>query len=224
MTLIAFDLRHPEMAAHELGAANRQLAREDEVPESIVRLIRDLCDQIADTGTEALQGIDPYFWIELQQAALRAQQVAYEDDPTERRRRARVALEQLRFLLTRLAERQPVAEDRPIEEVVRWLDAVVAVPQRRKAHLLNVSARTYQRWVSATDATRPEGEDERAIRLLARIVSQLRHSLGGGGVVDWLTYPREELDGARPIDLLRVPEATDRLLGTAVATRSIAAA
>jgi hypothetical protein len=224
MTLVAFDLRNPEGAAHELGEANRRLAGEEMVPGSITELIRDLCDQIAETDTEALQAIDPYLWIELQQAALRAQQVVYTDDAADQRRRARIALEQLRFLLTRLAERRPVAEDRPIGDVVRWLDSVVPVPQRRKADLLRVGERTYQRWVSATNPTHPEADDERAVRLLARIVSQLRHSLGGRGVVDWLEHSREELDGAPPVDVLRDPEATGRLLELAVATRSSVAA
>jgi uncharacterized protein (DUF2384 family) len=224
MTTVAFDLRHPELIAHELAEANRRLAREDEVPPSILELVRELSEQIADTGTSELEAIDPFLWIELQSAALKALGAIQEGDPREERRAIRIGLEQLRFLLTRLAERQAVSEDRPAKELVRWLDHIIPVPQRRKAELLGVADRTYQRWVSAGDSTEPEAADERSIRLLARIAGQLRHSLGGAGVIDWLEHPRDELDGDRPIDMLQDPAGTDAVLRLAVATRSSTAA
>jgi uncharacterized protein (DUF2384 family) len=62
------------------------------------------------------------------------------------------------------------------------------------------------------------------MRLIARITGQLRHSLGGAGVIDWLEYPRDELDGARPIDRLNDPTGPDRVLQLAMATRGSAAA
>jgi uncharacterized protein (DUF2384 family) len=219
MSTVAFDLRHPELIAHELAEANRRLAREDEVPPSILGLVRELSEELADTDASELEAVDPYLWIELQRAALKTLGAIQEGDPREERRAVRVGLEQLRFLMTRLAERQPVAEDRPVKDVVRWLDQVIAVPQRRKAEVLGVAARTYQRWVSATDPTVPDGEEERVIRLLARIAGQLRHSLGGPGVIDWLEHPRDELDGARPIDRLQDPAGTDAVLRLAVAAR-----
>lgn len=136
----------------------------------------------------------------------------------------RIGLEQLRFLMSRLAERQPVMEDRPIKDVLRWLDQVVAVPQRRKADLLGVTERTYQRWVSAGDATGPAHDDERAVRLTARVVAQLRHAFGGAGVIDWLEHPRDELGGERPIDCVRDAAGTEAVLRLAVATRGSVAA
>jgi uncharacterized protein (DUF2384 family) len=224
MPAIAFDLRNPELVAHELAEANRRLAREDAVSASILELIRDVCEQIADIEARELEAIDPYLWIELQQAALKTLGALGEGDPRAERRQVRIGLEQLRFLLTRLAEREPVAEDRPITEVARWLDQVIAAPQRRKAEILGVGERTYQRWIAVGSPTVPDAQDERALRLLARIVNQLRHSLGGAGVVDWLEHPRDELGNARPIDLLRDATATERLLTLAVATRAVAAA
>jgi uncharacterized protein (DUF2384 family) len=224
MPTVAFDLRQPELVVHELAAANHGLAREGEVPASILELVRELSEQIADTDTSELEAVDPYLWIELQRAALKTLGAIQEGDPRAERREVRIGLERLRFLMTRLAERQPVAEDRPIKELVRWLDQVIPVPQRRKAELLAVAERTYQRWISATESTAPEGDDERAVRLLARIAAQLRHSLGGAGVIDWLEHPRDELDGARPIDTLQDATATDAVLRLAVATRGSAAA
>jgi uncharacterized protein (DUF2384 family) len=222
MSLVALDLRHPDLVARELGEANARLSREREVPTSIVGLISDLAEQIADADSADLQAIDPYLWIELQQAALRAQAAAHDDDSDVRRRRIRISLEQLRFLLTRLAERQPVAEDRPVNDVARWLDQVLAVPQHRKAELLGVGTRTFQRWIGQKP-TRPEPEDERALRMVARIASQLRHSLGGIGIVDWFEHPLDELGGRRPRDLVRESESTEQLLSLAVGSRSSAA-
>jgi|SRR5947209_6503526 len=224
MTSVAFDLRQPDLAAHEIGEANRRLARMDEVPGSTVEFVRALGEQIADTGSSDLEGIDPYLWIELQRAALKALAAVQEGDRRAQRRAVRIGLEQLRFLLTRLAERQPVMEDRPIGDVVRWFDQVVAVQQRRKAELLGVADRTYQRWISASDPTLPDGPDERTVRLTARVVAQLRHALGGAGVIDWLEHPRDELDGARPVDRLQDPAGTEAVLGLAVATRGSTAA
>jgi uncharacterized protein (DUF2384 family) len=222
MSLVAFDLRHPDLVAHELGEANLRLARAEEVPASIVGLIADLSEQIADADSADLQAIDPYLWIELQQAALRALRAAYDGESDDQRRQVRISLEQLRFLLTRLAERQPVADDRPIQDVARWLDTVLVVPQRRKAELLGVGTRTFQRWI-AQDPTRPEAEDERALRIVARIANQLRHSLGGAGIVDWLEQPRDELGGRRPVDILRNSNSTEQLLSLAVGSRASAA-
>lgn len=224
MTTVAFDLRNPELVSHELAEANRRLAREEEVPSSILELVRDLSEQIADTEASDLEAVDPYLWIELQRAALKALGAIGEGDPRVERREVRVGLEALRFLMTRLAERQPVAEDRPSKEVVRWLDEVVSVPQRRKAELLGVAERTYQRWVSTKEPTAPEGEQEHVVRLVARIAAQLRHSLGGAGVIEWLEQPRDELDGARPIKRLLDPDGTEAVLRLAVAARGSAAA
>jgi uncharacterized protein (DUF2384 family) len=224
MPLVAFDLRHPELVAHELEEANRRLAREEEVPVSITGLIGELSEQIADADAADLQAIDPYLWIELQQAALRGLAALREEDAAAQRRQVRIALEQLRFLLTRLAERQPVAEDRSPNEVARWLDHVLTVPQQRKAELLGIGSRTYQRWISDSNPTTPDGDDEHVLRLLARVVNQLRHALGGTGVVEWLDHPHDGLDGRRPVEALRDPEAIETLLSLAVGTRSSAAA
>lgn len=219
MPTVAFDLRHPELVARELGEANLKLAREHEVPASIVGLISDLSEQIAEADSADLQAIDPYLWIELQQAALKALHAAHDYDADNQRGRIRVSLEQLRFLLTRLAERQPVAEDRQINELARWLDQVLTVPQGRKAEVLGVAPRTFQRWVAATP-TEPEPNDARALRIVARIANQLRHSLGGAGIVDWLERPRDELGGQRPADVLRDSDSAEQLLSLAVASRS----
>lgn len=224
MSALAFDLRHPELVVREVDEANRRLAGERDVPASIIELVDLVAVAIGDANAGQLASVDPYLWIQIQSAAIRAQHAAHLEDSRERRRGVRIALEEIRFLFARLAERQPVAEDRPVDDVLRWLDEKLAVPQRQKAELLGVGERTYQRWVSTTESAAPEGGQERRVRLVARMTAQLRHVLTGPGVVDWFETPNHELGDVAPIDLLLDASATERLLELAVAPRSVQAA
>jgi hypothetical protein len=163
-------------------------------------------------------------WIRVQGSALRAQAALRGEDP-ERRRQLRLALEQMRFLFARLAEREPIGEERSPNEVARWLESTLpSVPQPRKAGLLGVGLRTYQRWISDRASTTPTGEDERRLRVVARIVNQLRHSLTGPGVIEWFEHPRADLDGARPVEVLDDPDRLEPLLAAAAASRGNVAA
>src|SRR5437763_7504335 len=143
---VAFDIRNPEAVTRELSEANQRLAREAEVPRSILNLLEDLSLSIGDTDARSLGSVDPFLWINIQAAALRAQHAAHLEDERAQRRAIRLSLEELRFLFARLGERQPVAEDQPIKDVLLWLDSKLDVPQKRKADLLGVGERTYQRW------------------------------------------------------------------------------
>ena len=224
MAATALDLRDPAAVAHELGEANRRLARERETPAAVAGLVQDVADAIAAGDDGIAARVNPWLWIRLQSAALRAQAALRDDDP-RRRRQLRLALEQMRFLFARIADRQPVGEDQPATEVARWFDRTLAsVSQPAKAQLLQVSSRTYQRWVSDREPGRPSGEDERRLRVAARIVNQLRHSLTAPGVVDWFEHPRADLDGASPADVLGDPEQLERLLAAAAASRGNVAA
>jgi hypothetical protein len=224
MPAIGFDLRHPELVARELSEANRRLALEPETPLSIVGLVEDLTDAIGGADDHALAAINPWLWIAVQGAALRAQSALREADP-DRRRHLRLALEQLRFLFARIADRQPVGEDEPSDAVARWLEATLpSVSQQRKADLLGVGLRTYQRWVSERERAAPAGDDDRRLRVVARLVNQLRHSLTGPGVVDWFEHPRADLGGARPVELLDDPDRLEPLLAAAAASRGNVAA
>lgn len=224
MSAVAFDIRHPEAVAHELGEANTRLAREPKVPSSIIGLIEEVAWAIGNADAAAVATIDPSLWIQIQAAALRAQSAAGLADDREQRRAARIALEQIRFLFARLAERQPVSEDQPIKDVLGWLDEKLAIPQRRKADLLGIGERTYQRWISADESAVPEAEQEHRVRVVARITAQLRHVLTGSGVADWFETPMEDLGGRRPLDALGDPAAVERVLQLAVAPRSFTAA
>lgn len=224
MSATAFDLRQPSAVAHELGEANRRLAREPETPGSVVSRVGDIAAAIAEGSDGEVAIINPWLWIRVQGAALRAQVALREDDP-RRRRELRLALEQLRFLFARIADREAIGEDRPASEVARWLEETLpSISQRRKADLLGVGLRTYQRWVSEGDPTTPSGDDERRLRVVGRIVNQLRHSLTGPGVIDWFEYPRADLDGASPAHVVTDPSRLDALLAAAAASRGNLAA
>jgi hypothetical protein len=224
MSATAFDLRQPAAVEHELGEANRRLAREPETPASIIGLVQDVADAIAVGHEHEAAVVNPWLWIQVQGAALRAQSALREDDP-KRRRELRLALEQTRFLFARIAEREPIGEDRSAGEVAAWLETTLpSVSQQRKAQLLRVGLRTYQRWVSDRETTTPSGDEERRLRVVARIVNQLRHSLTGPGVVEWFERPRADLGGASPGDALDDPGRLELLLAAAAASRGNVAA
>jgi transcriptional regulator with XRE-family HTH domain len=220
MPATLLDLSRPATAAAEIADVNRRLSRAAETPADVLRFVEDIAGAIA--STDDLAAVNPWLWIRLQAAALRAQ-VALRDGEPERRRSLRLALEEIRFLLARIAEREPIGEHRPAGEVASWLDeALPSVSQREKADLLGVSLRTYQRWVAGE--TTPAGRDERRLRVVARLVNQLRHSLTGPGVLDWFRHPRADLDGAAPADTLDDPDRLEPLIGAAAASRGQVAA
>ena len=224
MAATTFDLRAPAVVAEEIGEANRLLAREAATPASVVALVESLTDAIGEEPERGLAAVNPWVWLQVQRAALRAQAALRAEDP-RRRTQLRLALEQLRFLLARIADREAIGEDRPAGEIAAWLEAALpSVAQSRKAALLGVGLRTYQRWISDRAPTTPSGEDERRLRVVARIVNQLRHSLTAPGVVEWFGHPRADLGGDAPADALADPERLEALLAAAAASRGTVAA
>lgn len=224
MSAISVDIRQPAAVARELGEANFRLSKERETPASVVALVEEVADAIAAAADVEAAVVNPWLWIKLQSAALRAQSALREDNPG-RRRQLRLALEQMRFLLARIADREPIGEDQGGQAVALWLDSKLpSVSQPRKAELLRVSLRTYQRWISDREPAQPSGGDERRLRIVARIVNQLRHSLTGPGVVDWFDYPRADLGGASPSEVLDDPDKLELLIAAAAASRGNVAA
>jgi len=224
MSATALDLQHPSVVAQELGEANRRLARESETPAAVVGLVEDIAVAISEGDAHELAVVNPWLWIRVQGAALRAQAALRDDDP-ERRRRLRLAIEQMRFLFARIAEREPIGEDQPAVEVARWLESTLpSVSQQQKADLLRVGSRTYQRWISDRETTTPTGADERRLRIVARLVNQLRHSLTGPGVIEWFGHPRADLGGASPGEIVDDAERLEPLLAAAAASRGNVAA
>jgi hypothetical protein len=222
MSTVAFDLRHPDLIAHEISAANQSLARVREVPASIHDLIEGLVDALGETDPDQWTG-DPYLLLDVQRTAMRALRARAEGDPVLERRAVRLALEHLRFLFARLAEDEPVSEDRPAKDVAQWLASHLDVSQRALAALLGVHERTFQRWASDSEPSAPSGEDARRLRTVAQLAAQLRFALTGPGVIAWFARAHDELGGAAPGALLDDPAAIADLRRAARAVRGSAA-
>jgi hypothetical protein len=225
MAVTAFDIHSPATVVGDLEEAAGRLRATATVPESVLGLVADLCDDIANTDLGEAPDVSPAAWIAVQAAALKASGAIHESDERERRRRLRLLLEELRFRLARLAEDQPISDGRPIKDIVRWLDQAWNVPQSVKGQLFEVSDRTWQRWASPNEKSSPTGDEDRKIRLVAGLVNDLRFLLTANGVLDWLTAELPELGGRTPLDVVRDGEvdALRQLLAVVRRARSGAA-
>jgi uncharacterized protein (DUF2384 family) len=220
MATAAIDIREPTRLAAELAEANDRLAMQADVPADIAGLVKELAASLAQVDEAEVSAFDPYLLIALQKAALGAREALDLDDEAPKRREIRYRLEQMRHAFRDLASEEVVSDERPAKEIARWLADVVDVSQQRLAGLLEVEKRTFQRWISETETTSPEGDDARRLRVVARVVNQLRHSLTATGVIGWFEQPTPELDDRTPASLLHDPAATVKLVGLAGALRS----
>jgi uncharacterized protein (DUF2384 family) len=206
-----------------LADLNARLATAKRVPSEVWRTLRDVARALMATSPEALDYVDPYLVIALQQGELASFLAAEAKDPVAQRRELRIGIEQMRQALREILEGMPVREDRPAKEIARWLSGALGVSQASLAGVIGTSPRTFQRWISETDPTEPEGPEGQRLRIIARIANQLRHVLTGPGVVSWLKRPHEELRGRAPVDLINDPGAVPKLEHLAARARSSAA-
>jgi hypothetical protein len=218
------DLSDPAAAAAEIQRLNDRLARERTIPADIVESVREIAAAVDETSVRRWELIDPRHAVIVLHSAVGAQRAIEEPDSTAARDQLRIALESMRQSLAAIAEREPVSDERSAKEVVRWLAEWTEVPQARLADLLGVSARQLQRWLSAGETAQPEGEDARKVRLVARIVNQLRFVLTPAGTIDWFSWPREDLGGRPPLELLDDPAQEPILALAAGGMRSALAA
>ena len=218
------ELCRPAEAATEIQVLNNRLARERTIPSDVAEVVRDLADALTRTDVRRWEAVDPHHAVIVLRSTVSAQRAVEEADSPAARDQLRIALESIRQSLAAIAEREPVSDDRSPKQVVQWLAERTEVPQARLADLLSVSTRQLQRWLSATETAQPEGDDARKARLVARIVNQLRFSLTPAGTVEWFGWPRSDLDGRRPLDLLDDASEEPRLIATAGSMRSMSAA
>lgn len=214
------DLSQPEAAAGEIQRLNDRLAVERTIPAEIVVTVRELAAGVDQTNLRRWEAIDPHHAVIVLHSAVSAQRALEDPDSPAARDQLRVALESIRQSLAALAEREPVSDDRNPKQVVQWLAKRTEVSQSTLANLLGVSARQLQRWLSASEAAQPEGEDARKVRVIARAVNQLRFVLTPAATVDWFSWPRSDLDQRRPLDLLDDPAEEPTLALIAGAMRS----
>jgi hypothetical protein len=220
MTALAFDLRHPHLAAEELRAANQRLARAPQVPASVRELVDAVSDELIELDAETF-GEDPYLLVAIERAALQAKRALDEGDAPAQRRAVRIALDDLHRLCAALAEREPLAAGRDANAVARWLVDSAGLAARQIAPMIGVHERTLQRWASEPPQSAPSREDERNLRSVAQIVAQLRHTLTAPGVLAWMTHPQADLDGQTPLQRLQDPAGLPVVLAAARRLRAV---
>jgi uncharacterized protein (DUF2384 family) len=213
-----------QVMAEQIAERNAQLASEPEISDDLRFFLDELADELVDLPEGTPLRVDPYFLLSAQRALIGSLRALDAEDPAFARRQMRIRLEQLRQVYRDLAEGEVLYEERGPKEVAQWLSQVLEVSQARLAELVGVSARTFQRWLSAADRVSPEGEDARRLRVIAAAANHLRHSLTGPGVVAWFEQPNPGVDGHRPIDLLDDPLAAARIPTLAASARSVTAA
>jgi hypothetical protein len=217
-TTDVLDLARPAAAAGAVDALNDRLAAEPGVPAGVGAAVGALGAAVRATPLDRWTAADPYLALLVHRAVLDAQAAVDE----EARDALRIALERLSHALAALGEAEEVGDARTPKELARWLAGAVEVPQRDLADLLGVDLRRFQRWISPRERTQPEGEEARRLRALARIVGQLRHAFTPAGVLAWFDWPRPELGGATPRELLADPVRLPDLVLAAGSMRSTA--
>jgi hypothetical protein len=213
-------LSSPARAASEVGLLNQRLAGERTIPPEIAETVREIAEAVDQTTISRWETIDPRHALIVLHSAISAQRAIDDPDSSEARDQLRLALDSLGQALAAIAEREAVADDRSPKDLLNWLAATTEVPQNRIAALLGVSLRRLQRWLSANESSQPEGEELRRVRALARIVNQLRFVLTPAGTVDWFDWPRGDLEGQTPGQLLRDPARLPDLVAIAGSMRA----
>lgn len=208
----------------QLAEQNDLLGREHGVPEAVRLFVEDLADQLAAAPAEIMLRADPYLLVSLQRSLIAALRAIEREDEEAARDDLRIRLEQLRHVYRDLADMRPAYLERPVDELVGWLNDTLGVPQPRLAAILGVSPRTLQRWLSASGSTAPVDADADRVRLIASAVAHLRHSLTGRGVIEWFERPHPMIGERPPLQILDEPDALQRISRLAASTRSSLAA
>ena len=200
------DFARPAEAAAAVDSLNDELARAAHVPAESPRTWR---------GSRPLSR-DP---LERWTAATRISRCSSTAPCSTRRPRStegaralRIALERLSHALAALGETEEVGE-RARRRSWRGLVGAVEVPQRDLAELLGVDLRRFQRWISARERTRPEGEEARRLRALARLVGQLRRSFTPAGVIASFDWPAPSSAARRRASYRPTPSAAGPAAG-----------
>ncbi|MGH3959283.1 hypothetical protein [Mycobacterium sp.] len=203
-----------------VNEATKQLQRSETVPPEVAKLI-DSFEPTLGAATPLRLEADPYLTTTLWAAAFRAEKALRHGNAANQRRDVRIALEQFRHALRDITEDQPYNDDAPVREVLARTADILAAPQKSLADLLGVSVRQLQRWLAA-GGPEPAADDAARIRVVGRVVNQLRHLFTGPGVVAWF-YREHPVLGRRPIELLDDPLCYPQLLSAATAARAMTA-
>lgn len=206
-----------ELLAQVTDATNA-LKVSREIPAQVGGVI-DSFESVLGAATPLKLEADPYLTTTLWAAAFRAEKALRHDNSDQQRRDVRIALEQVRHALRDIVENRPFDEGSSVHDVLTRVAKSIGAPQKSLAELFDVSVRQLQRWL-AEDGSRPSAEDEARIRVVGRVVNQLRHTFTGPGVVAWFERQHPSL-GERPVDMLKDPVNYPRVLSAATASRAM---
>lgn len=93
---------------------------------------------------------------------------------------------------------------------VRYLRGDVGLTETELADATGANPRTVRRWTNSNDADFQRGPNyAQEIDDLYAVVNELRDSLTGRGIRQWLRSRNRYLKGERPIDLLRKGQFQD---------------
>jgi uncharacterized protein (DUF2384 family) len=212
--------RVAEQLFEDLQTAGAALAVSDVVPVEVETALQSLVDALPD-APESLGAADPYLVSALYASTMRGLDALRDGDPRTRRRELRAPLERARQALRDLIVNEPVMDDKAAKELVVWLLDLHEVPRAELARILGVPPTTMRRWADPAAPSSPKGPDARRVRVLAKIVNQLRWSFSPSGVIEWLERPHPALKGEAPRTLLDDPEGGQTLLRLAASTRSM---
>jgi uncharacterized protein (DUF2384 family) len=206
----------------QLQEAGAALAVSKTVEPEVEVALKALVDALP-ADPELLGGADPYLVSALYASTTKCLQALREPDPEAQRRELRIPFERARQALRGLLADEPVMDDRSPRELVRWLLDQEEIPRSDLARVLEVSTATLRRWADPSVTASPKGDEARRLRVLAKVVNQLRWSFSAVGVIQWLERPHPSLKGEAPQVLLRDadPEGGPKLLRLAKGTRSM---
>lgn len=195
--------------------AARTLSRSAKIPADIDAVIEKLYQQLPTV--EQWSGVDGYLAASLNQGLVRCFRALEHDDDTTRAE-LRIGLEQIAQSLAYLLDEAPVADRQEPHELLSWLTDVTEAPRTDLAELLGVSTSTVARWLAKGSV--PGSRDEARLRVVARIVANLRHSMTAEGLIEWFVSAHPDLGGRAPAAFLGESDMYPQLLRLSSRTRS----
>lgn len=199
-----------------------RLAKNREIPLDLQAVIDKVHDRLPLLGPDpSIPSVDPYLAGALAAGLARCYRVFAENGP-HGRKEIRLGLEHVRQALAYIVEEAPTAEDRSPREITSWLIETAESSDSTIAAILDVNPKTIRRW--STGVSKPSGDEAAKLRVLARVIENLRFSLTTPGVLLWMTQPHIDLGDRTPKDLLNEPQAYGQLVTLAARTRSHGAA
>lgn len=189
----------------------------DAVPDAVAAVVDGLPEAL-DAGAPDRLARDPLLASRAFAGALRAQRALRQGDEADRRRQLRIALEQVRHALRDIVDLDAYGDEVAAGEIAAVIARELNATQETTARLLGISVRQLQRW-QRHDGRGPVGADDARVRMVARLVGQLRHAFTPAGVPAWFERPHPAL-GQAPIELLDDPLRYPELLAAAGAARS----